>query len=153
MKFGDWTPFSPIKEMESGGYDIDSYTENFDGLIINLHKRKNSTKKLLIIFTTRVISRIMNESYRMSLDCVHANCPPIPHNCGPLFTVEDSEYMKYLSEISSSMTDLCGFKHYYVEDGEWSFDIASRSLPKIELFINDKLIETYNPLATEEPEL
>jgi hypothetical protein len=33
------------------------------------------------------------------------------------------------------------FEHYFIEDSEWTFDVASQNQPQIDLFIEGVLVE------------
>ncbi|HEV2916447.1 MAG TPA: hypothetical protein VGW78_01760 [Candidatus Babeliales bacterium] len=80
----------------------------------------------------------MNETYRAKL-AIYAE--PVD-SCGPLYKSENSDYMKSLKEESGGIMKALDFKHYLIDDSEWTFDIASQYQPRIELFIDDKLVES-----------
>jgi hypothetical protein len=139
VKYIPWFPFEETKEK----FDIVDYTGTFKSFIINLSKRKSDKKiDLRITFYGRSeIARIMNETYRGKLfgDCEEI-FKDIPCE-GPLYIVENSDYMKSLSDESLTLTDVLGFKHYFITDSEWTFDIASQDKPRAELFIDGNLVK------------
>jgi hypothetical protein len=138
---GVWIHWNPIKEMNDDFY-IDSYNQNFKGLLIELSGKIEKNKKLRIFFRgSYVISMVTNETFRTRLGEHFRKNRNTSGLKGPLFKVEDSEYMRYLSEESYSFTDAYEFKHYFIEDEEWNFDVASIASPQIELFIDEVLVE------------
>jgi hypothetical protein len=145
MNYGDWIPWNPVKETP-GDYDVESYNQNFEGLVINLKKNCPKNIRLRITFSgyNGIISRIMNESYRYDLINHLSKIGEALGNNGPLFKVENSLYMRQLSEESATITDVYRSKHYYIDDSEWTFDVTSILEPKIELFIDSQLIDSYN---------
>jgi hypothetical protein len=139
---GKYIPWIPMQDT-LGEYQITDFTHTFDGLTIYLSKCETDKDTRLIVHFpgNEVICRTLNETYRGKLNrnfrAVFKDIGP----CGPLFKVEDSEYMRTLSEESDELTDMLDFKHYAIEDSEWSFDVASQCQPQVELFIENKLIE------------
>ena len=139
---GKYTPWVPMKQT-LGEYQITDFTHTFDGLTVYLSQCDTDKDiKLKVYFPgDDVICRTMNETYRGKLNRNFRTIFKDIGPCGPLFKVEDSEYMKTLSEESDELIDMLNFKHYAIEDSEWSFDIASQCQPQVELFIEGTLIE------------
>jgi hypothetical protein len=142
LELGKFIPWFPVKETV-GYYQITYFTHTFEGLVIYLSKQDSDRDtKLRVTFPgSKVICRIMNETYRGKLSSYfHEHYKDIGA-CGPLFKVEDSEYMRSLSEESDTLTYELDFEHYFIEDSEWTFDVASQNQPQIDLFIEGVLVE------------
>jgi hypothetical protein len=143
MMLGKWQLWQPLKEMQ-GKYFIKSYCDNFDDLIFILSKdNANKDTELHVTFVTGCeIYRKTNESYRLRLwtylDNTHSNLDREKS----LYIVEDSEYLHYLSDESGTITEYAKFQHYCIMDSEWVFDVASQRTPRVELFVDGKLIES-----------
>jgi hypothetical protein len=139
---GKYSTWAPMKEM-LGEYQITEFMHTFDGLTIYLSKcEADKDTRLKVYFPgADVVCRTLNETYtgkfNRSWKELFKDIRPI----GPLFKVENSEYMKMLSEESDELIDMLDFKHYAILDSEWTFDIASQCQPQVELFIENKLVE------------
>jgi hypothetical protein len=138
---GKWIPWYPLERM-SDKYNIKSYVSNFDNLKIVLSKRGGGGEtEIHISFGGSHIFRKMNESWMsrlwLFLEKTHKNFDKDWY----LFKVEDSEYLKYLSEVSEGLIPYLGFKHYFIMDNEWSFDVVSQMQPRVELFIDEISVE------------
>jgi hypothetical protein len=137
--------FNPFEEAV-GRYEITDFSHNFKSLIIYL-SLKDETKdvRLVVSFLDHIIPKLTNESYR---GWYHVRFKQIYEEVGkfyPVVLVKNSRFMKELSEESYEITDMVDFKHYIVEDTEWTFDVASQSSPKVELFVDGVLTKTAEP--------
>lgn len=140
---GKWQQWQPLEQM-TGRYYIKSYNDNFENLtfILSKYDVKNDTEVHISFENGDEIYRKINESYRLRLwiylDETHKDLD----RRKSLFKVKDSEYLKFLSEESGSITDYLHFEHYCIMDNEWSFDIATQRVPKVELFVDGNLVES-----------
>ncbi|HEV2916420.1 MAG TPA: hypothetical protein VGW78_01600 [Candidatus Babeliales bacterium] len=138
-----YIPLLPFKEAE-GEFEIVDFSYTFKGLIINLSKCESEKKIDLRVkfFCRKSICRVANETYRGRLnenfEELFKNIGP----CGSLYMVENSNYLQSLSDESYTLTDVLNFKHYFIADSEWTFDIASQEEPRIELFIENEFIKS-----------
>jgi hypothetical protein len=143
MILEQWHTWQPLRKMIEGYY-IKSYTnDNFCSLAIVL-EQYNAQKEteLRILFDGIEAYKVTNETYRLKLWQYLSDTHKNLNRKWPLFTVENSTYLKTLSEDSSGITDYLHFKHYCIMDSEWSFDIATPTEPMVELFVDGLLIET-----------
>jgi hypothetical protein len=142
MNLGKWTPWKPLREM-SGEYCIISYVSSFYGLkiILSKYEPENNTEIHIRLGNAGQIFRVINETYRGRLWRYLSETHHDVDMSGPLFIVEDSEYLRFLSEESENITDALNYKHYYIRDSEWSFDIASQQQPRVELFVDGVSVE------------
>jgi hypothetical protein len=137
-----YTPWFPVQKT-LGSYQVTAFNYTFDGLSIELSQCKpNKDIKLKIFFPMDdTICRIMNETYRAELAMYYRAHLQELYPCGPLFRAEHSDYIKSLSAESHDLTDMLDFRHYLIDDSEWTFDIASQCQPQVELFIDGELVE------------
>ena len=143
MKLEHWHAWQPLKKM-TGKYYIKSYTNNdFCSLVIVLEKYNVEQQTEVRIFIDSVEAyRVINESYRLKLWVYLSNTHKELNREWPLFRIEDSTFLNFLSEESQTISDSIHFKHYCIMDSEWSIDIATPTEPLVELFINGILVET-----------
>ncbi len=137
-----WLRWQPLIKM-NGEYIIRSCTnDNFCTLAIVLEQQTHKDRTLHISFNSLEAYRVTNETYKLQLwqylSSTHGNLD----RKWPLFVVEDSTYLKLLSQESQGITNYLNFKHYCIMDSEWVLDIAARPEPRVELFLNNVLVET-----------
>ena len=137
-----YIPWYPIKNL-MGDYAIHYFKHTFEGLTLYLAKCGTSRDTRLVIYFpgNSVMCRVMNESYRGKFNIYGHEIFKDIAPCGPLLKVEHSDYIKSLEEEAGDILEALNFKHYYIGDSEWSFDVASQYQPRVELFIEDKLVE------------
>jgi hypothetical protein len=142
MMLGKWIPWFPVHE-SSGEYNIKAYSNTFYEFRIILSKRNTLLDTEMHITWGCLIEtyRVMNETYRGRLWHYIYDFNKDVNFRWPLFIVENSEYLKFLSEESEGITDELKFKHYFIVDSAFTMDIGSRIQPKVELFVNGNLIE------------
>jgi hypothetical protein len=143
MTLGKWISWRPLNNMTNAYYDIKYYHASFQELKIILAQPdvEKKTEIHVTFFSGEEIFRIKRELYYTALWLYLSQTYKADDLTGPLFIVEDSAYLKQLSEESEHLIDAFYFKHYFIMDEDWSFDIASQQQPQVELFINDVLIE------------
>jgi hypothetical protein len=137
-----YIPWYPVRNL-MGDYKISYFKYTFEGLFLYLVKHESSQDTRLVIYFpgNSVICRIMNESYRGKFNIYAHEIFKDIAPCGPLLRVEHSDYIKSLEDEAGDILEALDFKHYYIGDSEWGFDIASQYQPQVELFIEDKLVE------------
>jgi hypothetical protein len=139
---GVYTPWFPFKQCDAS-YSITDFNHSFKGLEITLEQRESYKNIVLKVyfFGRKVISNVVNESYRGKFNVQSPELLKDVGSCGPLFKVENSDYMRYLEEQSGGIMALMDFKHYFILDTEVSIDVASQWQPRIELYEDTILIE------------
>jgi hypothetical protein len=141
--FGKWQLWHPLTET-SGEYYIKSHHDDFENLkfVLSKYETENNTEIHVTFKSGFEAYRKTNESYRLRLwaylDETHSD---LERAKWPLLIVEDSEYLKFLSEESASFSDYVNHKHYCIMDSEWIFDIASQQQPRVDLIIGGELVE------------
>ena len=128
-----WTRWEPVIGL-ARKYDIETIYNNNDGLTITLMDVKNNKSKVHMIFTGRLISyRWADETY---MDYRVQN---LFRDYGSeffcewtFFKVTDSEYSKYISKTSGTISDYTPYIHFAFFTEESIFEVLVMYEPEIE---------------------
>lgn len=131
-----WTKWEPVAGL-APKYDVESIVDNHDGLTVTLVDTKNDKNKVSVVFTGRILSyrwadetymdqRVRNlfQEYGSKFFCEWT-----------LFKVTNSEYAKYISETSGTLSDVSPFTHFVFVTNELLFEVLYSYEPKIQ-FLN-----------------
>jgi hypothetical protein len=142
MRMGKWQEWRPLTKA-LGKYTILSFSDDFDTvrIIFKQCDSEKSTEIHVVFFSGDEIYQKSNETYRLNLwvylDETHKDLD----RQWSIYKVEHSDYLRFLSEESETITDHLKFGHYSFMDSEWIFDIASPQQPQVDLFVDGELIE------------
>lgn len=125
-----WEPLLGLTET----YCIDSICDSSDGFTIILSEEKDENKKIVMKFGYSVGShRQTNED--LSSFVINELCKTYGENFyvnSSFFRVENSNYLKWLSEQSGAISDELQYKHFVIMTSDVILDIAARFEPTIE---------------------
>lgn len=128
----EWIRWEPIDGL-SGKYSVDSLIMGNDGLIIQLSSVNKDMKKVEIQFEYAI------DAYRYTNDSFCFNtCANLAEKYGrefhsnwTFFKVEDSEYLQWLSEKSSTYAGEFSFTHFCIIGSDEMIDILARYEPTV----------------------
>ena len=125
-----WTHWKPVKKLSSKYY-IDSIADNLSGFEIFLSERENKNTKIHIIFQDSVDSyRYIDESYvQKTIMYLNKIYGKDFYAHWSFFKVENSDYLKQLSEESDSLSDHIDFIHFVLLLGNSMIDIVATYEP------------------------
>jgi hypothetical protein len=137
--------WKPIEGLE-GEFYILSATFDLKGLRVVLCKSTDPKKGILINFPQLESYRITEE--RSSMHLLEGPIMPYKgyifsgeeqrHTAWPFFKIENSEYLKWESYQSDTVSESLGIVHYAIWDSLWVIDILSSVDPDVKLIdIND----------------
>lgn len=131
-----WTQWKPISNL-SNKYYIESIINDATGLTIMFVDSINKLAKLKMVFENGIDAfRITNETFILStISYLNEKYGDQFYAEWTFFKVENSEYLKFLSEQSGRISDSYGVKKYSIITDEDSLDIVSTYEPKF-LLIN-----------------
>jgi hypothetical protein len=138
-----WHIWQPLKKM-TGEYRIqDCINDKFCGLRIILEKYNAQAKTEVHIYVDSVEAyRVTNETYKLNLWVYLSDTHKDLNRRWSLFIIENSTFLKSLSEESQGISDSRHLRHYCIMDSEWSLDIAVSSEPIVKLMVDDIMIES-----------
>jgi hypothetical protein len=141
MMLGTWVPWNPLQKT-SEKYFIKSYVSTFEECTFTFRCNTKDNIEICMSFGNgNEIYRKLKELYTSKLSAYIINTHTDFNRDWPLFIVENSKYLEDLSEESLWVVNCFKFKHYCIMDDEFTFDIVSQSEPRLELFIDNNLIE------------
>ena len=129
-----WEKWEPIEGL-TGYYYIDSICNNKYGLKIILVKRKDKKKELHITFNTGVYSfRDTDDSYTIDkITVIGERQGDEELFCSTsFFKVTNSEYVKWLSEMSRDISDYPPLEHLVIVTEDSTFEMLTHYRPKAE---------------------
>lgn len=128
----EWIKWEPIHGLAKK-YDIESIVDGKNGLVIRLYSDNKADKKVEIIFKNYVDAyRHTNESFR--INTIHALANKYDSNFygdWTFFMVKDSEYLRWLSQESSSYADMFPFIHFCFLGVDSIVDVLARYEPVV----------------------
>jgi len=127
----EWIRWEPVNDL-SGKYYLDSWSWPEEGLLIGLSNEKKA-KKIQILFAGTIGSfRYINESFCFKI------CGNLSEKYGDefyknwsFFKIENSEYLKLMSDSSHGWADRFHFKHFCIVGGDEIIDIVVNSDPEV----------------------
>lgn len=126
-----WTRYQPAYPILKPPYDIISIKDNMDNLKIILHSTK-CNQKLEVIFGSSWAHRKSYETFRLNL------VSQLSKQYGSEFYVEwsffkidNSNYLKWLSEESNRWTDKLKLNHFVIIGVDFIMDIIATEEPQI----------------------
>ncbi len=125
----EWTRWEPIKNL-SGKYYVDAIILSDAGLIIQLSE---NAKKIELNFRYAADSyKYTNESFCFKIfgDLSDRYGGDFYGNWS-FFKITDSDYLKWISDKSCTVSDRFPFQHYCIIGGDEVVDILSQSEPKV----------------------
>ena len=134
---GKWTKWKPLSVLDNKYY-IKSIKDDEDGFEIILayyeNKPEKERDKIKVIFSGPIESyRYCDEHCRLALlrklDEKYGNGFYVKWR---YFTVEDSEYLKWLNKESDGITEHLGVKHYVFIDNDCILDVVAAYKPEFE---------------------
>ena len=129
-----WVKWEPIKGL-APKYYINSVSDSIKGFEIILSESKNEKKGLRIFWQYSPDAyRSTNESYtnEIIVDLYNRYGRDF-YGQWTFFKVENSEYLQWLSQKSSGISDYNKFTHYSILSSEYIMDIIDNSDPVVEL--------------------
>lgn len=128
-KWQQWIPLSHLEEK----YYIESISESKNGFEVILANAKKSSKKILILFANSVNAfRNTNETFRLvTIDYLNKNYDVNFYSNWTFFKVENSEYIKWLSEQSHGISASYGVMHFSIVTDEQILDFACTYEPTV----------------------
>lgn len=127
-----WMHWDPIPGLAKK-YDIDAILDTFDDLTIILSEYNSENKVRIVIDGTSRAYRQSDETYRCNLiSQLDKKYGGDFYGNRTFFRVTDSEYLQWLSEQSSIISDHYGVQHYSILGINWVLDIAIPFEPKVE---------------------
>lgn len=127
-----WIKWEPIPNLEEQ-YELVDYSNNIqDGFNLIF---KNNNKKLEILFKHSAEIRISNKNLRdKELKNLYQKNGKIFMNWS-FFKVNNSEYLKWLSVESLTVTDNINFTHFCIISYQVIIDIIAGYEPKVQLHL------------------
>lgn len=128
-----WTRWEPIKGL-AGKYYIDFITDSLDeGFKVILTERDNEKKTVHVIFKDSVdCYTSTNESYINHLIFnLDKDYGPSFYGDWTFFKITNSDYLKRLSVISSTISDDANFTHFVLLASDSMLDIITNYEPEI----------------------
>lgn len=132
-----WIKWEPIKGL-SANYYVDSISDNMKGFKIVLSEAKNEENKVHIIFKDSIYAyRSTEEGFRLEmLYSLKAKYGAKFYSEWSFFKINDSIYLKWLSEQSYGITDRLNPIHFCIFTMNFILDIVATYEPKVELIEN-----------------
>lgn len=130
-----WNKWIPLENLQPK-YNVDSILDSFDGLKIILSDTKDSSKKVIFNFDGLIDSyRSSDEGFSLrklnELEKFYGNDF---YKNWTFFTVENSEYIKWLSNESYGVYDSIPKQHYSFLASNVVIDIISLEEPKVNYY-------------------
>jgi hypothetical protein len=130
-----WNRWEPVNNLAKK-YSIESITESIaDKFKVILIDSDNKSKKVLIAFADGIDAhRSTNESYVLStLTYLKSRYGSDFYTEWTFFKIENSNYLKWMSEQSYGITQDCHFTHFCILSSDSMLDIIAPYEPKITL--------------------
>jgi hypothetical protein len=129
-----WIKWEPIQGL-SRHYCVDLVSDSFDGFLIQLSDAENEKNKVEIKFWNSVVAyRSTYETYRHHLLVdLNETYGSEFHAEWALFTVKNSDYIKWLSEQSYGISDSTTITHFSIIGGESIVDVIANYDPIVVL--------------------
>lgn len=130
-----WTRWEPINGLE-GQYAIKTLIDDTEAFTLHLFKWDNPNKKVLIKFDGIICSyRSTDETYRYKLiEYLEEKYGSNFYKDWTFFKVNNSNYVKWLSEESCSISDhFSCTEHFSILGIDCVFDIIASYEPKVEI--------------------
>ncbi|WP_283610438.1 hypothetical protein [Faecalispora anaeroviscerum] len=124
------------REKINNKYYVDSICDSKEGFIITLSDSENESEKVQVVFPESVHAyRSTNESYRQKiitdLDCKYGS---EFYSKWTIFKVDQSEYLKWLSDQSYEISDSESLHHFSIIAVDSVVDIIAAYEPEIKCF-------------------
>lgn len=118
-----WTRWEPINGL-SGQYSLDYFAWSEKGFVVELISGKKE-ERIQILFDEYIDAfRYTNESFYLKL-------PGDFYGEWNFFKATNSEYLKWLSEKSCTLSDRMHFIHFCILGGDEVIDIVANYEPKV----------------------
>lgn len=119
----EWTRWQPIEGL-SGQYSLDDFAWSEKGFIVELLSDKKK-ERIQILFDEYIDAfRYTNESFYLKL-------PSDFYGDWNFFKATNSEYLKWLSDKSCTLSDQMHFIHFCIIGGDEVIDIVTNYEPKV----------------------
>lgn len=131
-------PWEPIENL-ADSFHIYSIYNDHDGFKVILVEYDDETKKVLIEFRGISAYRVTKELIAMHILDGYTTEPFKNGESRPwsLFTLTNSEYLKWASDQSDTVSEELGLVHYCIWTKDKVFEVLSWVVPQVE-FINTK---------------
>ncbi len=129
----EWTRWEPINGL-SGKYYLDYFSWSEKGFIVELISERKK-ERIQILFDEYIDAyRYTNESFYFKLagDLSDKYGDDFYGNWS-FFKVTNSEYLKWLSEKSCTLSDQMHFVHFCILGGDEVIDIINNDEPKVKI--------------------
>ncbi len=133
-----WIKWNPINKL-SNQYYVESISDNFsEDLKIILIDDDNPQNKVLITWANSVYAyRKTYETFTiLTLNNLDAEYGTVFRNWS-FFKIENSKYLKWLSEQSCGITDSLNLVHFCIYSTEEMFEVIANYEPNISLIENN----------------
>lgn len=139
-----WKPLNNI----NGSYWFENVSLTNGNFVFIYEKEKEWSTKINIICAGGLPSfRYTNETYINGF--AHIDSLEEIQKIRPwcFYTVEDSEYLKTMSEESGKLSEYLGFTHYCIISGNEVLDLiyTNKVEPLVELIVDGKVVESNDP--------
>ncbi len=119
----EWIRWEPIDGL-SGQYSLDSFAWSEKGFNVELINHKNK-EKIEILFDGYI------DGFRYTYESFYLELPRDFYGEWKLFKSTNSEYLKWLSEKSCTLSDQMDFIHFCIVGGDEVIDIVANYEPKV----------------------
>lgn len=132
-----WTQWKPLENL-SKRYYIESTSSSIDGFTIILADAIGDSPKVKITFENGVNAfRNSEEAFRLStIHYLNESYGNVFYGNWTFFKAENSEYLKWLSEQSGTISDYYGVMHYCLITDDEMLDIAATYEPSVTVVNN-----------------
>lgn len=137
-----WKPLNNL----SGTYWFENLSLTDGNFVFIYEKDKQPNSKVHIICTGGIASfRYTNETYTNGYN--YLDSPEEIKAIRPwsFYIVEDSEYLKKISEDSGGLSDEFDFKHYCIISGNEVLDLIYPIAPVVEIIVDGIVVESSDP--------
>ena len=126
-------PWTPIENLAESLY-IRAIYDDYEGLRIILAEYDNETKEVLIEFRRVSAYRLTEELIGMHILDGYSIEPFENGECRPwsLFTLTNSEYLKWASDKSNTASEAFGLVHYLISTEDETLEVLSSTTPIVE---------------------
>lgn len=139
VKIKIWKPLDTI----SGKYWLESLALIDEKFVFIYRKHQQKNIQVHVICGGGLPSfRYTNETYLEGF--TYFDDPEEMEKIRPwcFYTVEDSEYLKKISDESGELSDILGFNHYCIISENETIDLVYPAEPIVEIVVNGKIIES-----------
>ena len=141
-----WYNWQPLQKMH-GEYYIKSCTNHdFCSLTIILGQYNAPSETEIHIQINGIEAyKVTNETYKLKIWTYLSDTHKGLNRKWPLFRIEESAFLRQLSDESNGISNSLHFKHYCIMDSEWVIDIVTPAEPVVEIVVEGIVVESSDP--------